>query len=208
VSNAGKERLLQRERTNRVLYHVTNGKTGLIQERKWKKERDDNHWVTRVIKYKRKAGRQYMEFLCKIVREVVGREAFHNRKELRKPFLDRIHESDKWFGMLLLEEHYDNWWEEATTGKKAKRKDGPYSKKVPGFKIQDNWNVYGIQRMEVLILEVRADREVNEEQFQSGEFGQKNGFKKYFNKYIKKHRSDGKFKKQNEEYVPMDWSGE
>jgi hypothetical protein len=97
---------------------------------------------------------------------------------------------------------------EATTGKKAKRKDGPYSKKVPGFKIQDNWNVYGIQRMEALILEVRADREVNEEKFQSGEFWQNNGFKKYFDKYIKEHRSDGKFKKQNEEYVPMDWSGE
>jgi hypothetical protein len=191
-----------------VLYHVTNGKTGLIQERKWKKERDDKHWVTRVIKYKRKAGHPYMEFLCKIVREVVGREAFHDRKELRKPFLDRIHESDEWFGMLLLEEHYDNWWEEATTGKKAKRKDGPYSKKVPGFKIQDNWNVYGIQRMEVLILEVRADREANEEQFQSGTHWENNGFKKYFDEYIKEHRSDGKFKKQNEEYVPMDWSGE
>jgi hypothetical protein len=105
-----------------ILYHVTNGKTGLIQERKWTKERDDKHWVTRVVKYKRKAGRQYREFLCKIVREVVGREVFHDRKELRKPFLDRIHESDEWFGMLLLEEHYDNWWEEAMTGKRQKER--------------------------------------------------------------------------------------
>jgi hypothetical protein len=114
VSNPGKERLLQRERTNRRTLSCYYRQNRAHKERKLTKERDDKHWVTRVVKYKRKAGRKYMEFLCRIMREVIGREAFHDRKELREPFLERIHESDEWFGMLLLEENYNHWWVEAT----------------------------------------------------------------------------------------------